>query len=223
MGLRTGRGYNAEVKSATLTLVLATLSFGCDVSTLPSRPVKTPREVEHSERQGAAPSYVDNDAPEISRGIGDPGGVVILWSRSVTKDADPALRSLAESVRARLDSVARRTLGESATIDSRPEPQRVCPQSGCKAASIQLVVTRKGKGCAVVAVVSPPGRSSGTIVPLSGTVKLASTEVPFREPPENAITVSEFAKCEDVERALKEGPPLEGEEALQKALQAAAK
>jgi hypothetical protein len=198
-------------------------AISCSVSTLSNRPIKDSPDREKEERRGAAPSDVNNDAPEISRGVGEPGGVVILWSRSIKKDSEASLRSLAETARARLDTVARRALGDGAAIDSRPEPERVCPQVGCKAASVQLVVSQKSKGCALVAVVSPPGRAAGKIIPLAGTVRLTSDEALFREPPENAITITEFASCEDVERALKEGAPLEGEASLEKAIAAAAK
>jgi hypothetical protein len=79
----------------------------------------------------------------------------------------------------------------------------------------------KERGCAVVAVIGPPGVQPVKLVPLVGGIKLASDTSPFREPPENQVTVQEFMACENLLKELESNATLEGEEKTAKALEAA--
>jgi hypothetical protein len=58
--------------------------------------------------------------------------------------------------------------------------------------SLGAILAVKEQGCAVVALVGPSGTQPVTLVPLAGDAKLSATTSPFREPPENLVTVSEF-------------------------------
>lgn len=157
-----------------------------------------------------------NDAPEISRSTGEAGGVVVLWPRILPKSEDPKVLELATRVQARLERIAGKA---SSNVDRRPSPERVCPKGeGCRAASLGAVLATKGGGCAVVALIGPPGVKPVQLVPLSGTVKLDAETSPFREPPENLVVVQEFVPCDKLLADLDSNVTLEGEENVAKAL-----
>ena len=153
------------------------------------------------------------DGPEISRSMGKKGGVVVLWPR--TPEKEPAGADQLAKVQTALASIAE---GVAEQVDIRPAPERVCPRAkGCRAASIGAVMAQTDGGCALVAVISPPGTSSATLVPWVGTLKLKDTKVPFREPPESRVSVVDFGTCADFDLSLTQGrdPVVE---ALRKAL-----
>lgn len=140
-----------------------------------------------------------NDAPEISRSAGSEGGAVVLWPRIVLpRDAGkPDLDTLKLAARAqsRLAEIAKKVLG-NVTIDMRPEPERVCPKTGCKGISLGLLFAKAGNGCSLMALVSAPGMSPQRIVPWSpGLVKLGADTVQFREPAEKVVKVSDYGAC----------------------------
>jgi len=146
------------------------------------------------------------DAPEISRSLGAEGGAIILWPRVVMPrgagkpDADTL--ALAGKVQTRLASIAERVLG-GRLVDVRPEPERVCPKPGCKAASLGVLFTKAGGGCAVVALVSAPGTSPQKLLQWSpGKVTVREASVPFRSPPEAVIGVKDYAACDKLPDAL---------------------
>ncbi len=159
----------------------------------------------------AGPS--SRDAPEISRSVGSAGGVVVLWPRIVQPSGSPppdaSLKKIAGDVQAELARIARKGGGQ---VDVRPEPERACPRSGCKATRIGALVTRADHGCAVVAIVGKPGASPAHLVPWAGRITLSAPEVPFRSPPEQVVRVGDYVSCEsldlsrhsaDVEAALR--------------------
>ncbi len=148
------------------------------------------------------------DAKEISRSVGAVGGAVVLWPRIVLPRGagkpDAQTRALAERAQARLASIAQKVLG-SGSVDTRPEPERVCPKAGCKAASLGVLFTRAGNGCAVLALVSGPGASPQRLVQWSpGEIQMRQASVPFREPPESVIGVKDYASCAKLPDALAE-------------------
>lgn len=148
------------------------------------------------------------DAPEISRSVGVEGGAVVLWPRVVVPrsvgkpDADTL--AIAGRVQTRLASIAERVLGGRA-VDVRPEPERVCPKSGCKGASLGVLFTKAGAGCAVVALISGPGTAPARLIQWSpGVVKIKQASVPFRSPPESVIAVEDYAACDKLPDTLSE-------------------
>ncbi|MDQ3338943.1 MAG: hypothetical protein M4D80_27580 [Myxococcota bacterium] len=149
------------------------------------------------------------DAPEISRSVGVDGGIVILWPRV----KDPALAPVAAQIQQRLADIAGRALPGRA-VDVRPEPERVCARTGCKAISIGAGILQNGDACAVIALVSASGPSDQTIVPWVGDIVVKSPVAAFREPPESQVQVKDYAKCttlvdelaareKDIEAAIK--------------------
>lgn len=155
------------------------------------------------------------DAPEISRSVGEEGGVVVLWPRVIPRSDGAVARAAAFVVQ----EEAKRLVAEIAAarpVDVRPEPERVCPQAGCKGVAVGAVVVHQREACVVVATVSLPGRSEQILVPWAGAVDLKQERVPFREPPESALTIRDFASC----RELK-APMAEREEAVRAALKQA--
>jgi hypothetical protein len=145
------------------------------------------------------------DAPEISRSAGVEGGVVVLWPRIVlprgSAGPDDATRKLAAQVQQQLAGIAARAL-PGHPGDIRPEPERVCPRSGCKSVSVGVLLARAGAGCSVIAVVTPPGPQPGRLVPWSGVVQLEASSVGFREPPERSVRVKDYERCDAHPEAL---------------------
>ena len=142
-----------------------------------------------------------NDAPEISRSAGEAGGVVVLWPRIIPRSSDDETRALATMVQQRVADLVKQTL-PNATVDVRPEPERVCPQQGCKAMTVGVLFTRDKESCAVLALVSGSGQSPARIVPWVGDAKVAQETVKFREPPENQVKISDFARCSSLKDSL---------------------
>lgn len=156
----------------------------------------------------------------VSDSAGSAGGVVVLWPRIIPKSSDPEMEKLARLIQSRAATVAERAL-PGATIDVRPAPERVCPQSGCVGASIGVVLAHQGvDNCIVAAYVSPPGTSGAKLLPWVGAMTFKADAVPFREPPESSITIQDFHSCKDAYTALSQGT-FEAE--IEAALQAAAR
>ena len=137
------------------------------------------------------------DAPEIARSSGVVGGVVVFWPRVVPSAEGASSSELAEAVQARLHALVARTL-PGTPIDLRPEPERGCPRAGCVAMTVGVLIARHQSACVVVALVSGPGQSATQLVPWVGDVTVNRSAVPFREPPESSMTITDFAVCDDV-------------------------
>lgn len=172
---------------------------GCLASTLPSETSDTSPGQIPTHKLGGDGRANPGDAPEISRGVGEKGGVVVMWPRMIPKD-DPEVHDLATKLQQRLKALAKATFPDAA-IDVRPEPERVCPQSGCDGVALGAVVTKRERGCAVIVVVGAPGPTPLELVPWLGVIKKKG-EPPFREPPENYITIQEYGDCGKLADAL---------------------
>ncbi|MBK6516311.1 MAG: hypothetical protein IPG04_19955 [Polyangiaceae bacterium] len=202
---------------ATLLLITLLCCSACNVSTTRRKPIVEPEQAAHRGTTRTSVQYAHaNDAPEISRGTGDAGTVVVLWPRVLPKTDDPKISDLAGRVQIRLDRLAAKT---GKKVDRRPAPERVCPKdAGCKGVSLGAILAVKEQGCAVVALVGPSGTQPVTLVPLAGDAKLSATTSPFREPPENLVTVSEFVPCDKLLQDLETNVILEGEANVSKVL-----
>jgi hypothetical protein len=143
------------------------------------------------------------DGPQISRSVGVDGGVVILWPRVIPKSSAAVPRNAAWVVQQHLIRLVAAAL-PGRPVDIRPEPERVCPQAGCKGVAVGALVVHNNMGCAVVALVSGPGRSPQTLVPWGGLVELRQPQVPFREPPESFVTIRDFQRCDGLSGPLQE-------------------
>src|SRR4051812_37560141 len=144
------------------------------------------------------------DAPEISRSVGISGGVVLLWPRVPMEKGqvpDEHTRALAGKIQRRLAAILQRAL-PGHPVDVRPEPERVCPRSGCTAMSVGAVLLQSGQGCSVAALVSAPGTAPARIVPWAGSMRLGGETVAFRDPPERQIAVDDFQSCAEVDGDL---------------------
>lgn len=156
-----------------------------------------------------------SDAPEISRSVGEEGGVLVFWPRVIPRTQDAAMRETAAAIQSRLRAMAEAAAPERA-IDVRPEPERVCAKEGCLATTVGAALLDVGGGCAVVGLVAEAGASPTKIVPWVGEVKLATAEVPFRDPPESQVTIVDAMPCDEVVGALDDG-----QDALVEAIRAA--
>ena len=142
---------------------------------------------------------------------------MVLWPRVIPASDAPSTRQAAAQVQAKLTQWVGEALADRA-IDTRPEPERVCPQAGCQAMTVGALLVHSGGGCAVVGLISGPGRAPAHLIPWAGTVDLKQPSVPFREFPESQITIRDFQRC----GALLE-PMALGEEAMKAAMVAASK
>lgn len=147
------------------------------------------------------PPRNESDAPEISRSVGEAGGVVLLWPRIVPRDARESMRVVATDVQAKLRALIQQA-APSRAIDERPEPERVCPRSGCVAPSVSALLVRSGDGCALLLMTSAPGTTPTRLVPWIAEATLDQTMVPFRDPPEASVHVRDFARCEGLSGQL---------------------
>ena len=168
--------------------ILLILTLGC---TLPAHALAEPPAV---------------DDPQISRSRGEAGGVVVLWTRVIPRTDDPAITAVAASIQSAVATSTARLLPGRAT-DRRPAPERVCPRAGCLGVAASALLLHRGEGCAVVLLVSRPGQSELQVVPWVGRMTLSAGSVPFREPPETLVRVSDFQKCERVAALLAEPAP----------------
>jgi hypothetical protein len=189
---------------AAIVLAFSLTSAGCS-STAAERPYRSGDDLPQSASSpppGSAGSQASGeaDAPEISRSVGAEGGVVLLWPRIVGPRAagpqqESDVRALASRLQTRLGELVARAAPNRA-VDVRPEPERVCPRSGCKATSVGVLLARAGGGgCAAVALVSAPGPSAARLVPWIGQIDVTSNMVPFRSPPESSVKVQDYVRC----------------------------
>lgn len=130
----------------------------------------------------------------ISKSLGEPDGLLIFWPRIIPRDIVDQNHELAAALQRHTRTVVQRNL-PARSLDIRPEPERVCPQGGCKAPSIGLLLSRKQQGCLVLALIAKPGESATKIVPWAGDVRLKADTVAFREYPEMQITVADYVPC----------------------------
>ena len=138
----------------------------------------------------------------VSESRGRNGGVVIFWPRVIPATLDNEVSSLAAELQSKLIDVATRAT-PLAHRDIRPSPERVCPRDrGCKAVSLGVLIGQQDGGCVAVAVLGPPGVADLELIPLAGVVELASTQVPFRSPPEDVVTIREFVPCSTLPEVL---------------------
>ncbi len=126
---------------------------------------------------------------------------MVLWPRVVPATQDASVQALAGQLQQRLAAVAGEVVDDR-RVDVRPAPERVCSQIGCKAASVGLMLGQRNGGCAVVGLVSGPGVVPQQLVPLAGQLQLKGSSVPFRRPPEQLVTVTEFLPCDQLLEGL---------------------
>jgi hypothetical protein len=185
-------------------VLLGVLALACS-STAAERPYHSGDDPPAPGMQQLAPTIDQSDAPEISRSVGSANGVLVLWprivmSRSGPPKPDAETRAIAGKLQARLAELVRRA-APGKSVEVRPEPERVCPRSGCKAVSVGVVLARAGKGCAAAALISGPGTTPARIVPWLAGMTVNRTSVPFREPPEGALDITDYAPCAAVASA----------------------
>jgi len=130
----------------------------------------------------------------VSRSAGEVGGVVVFWPRIIPREIVDENRDLGAALQRHVRGVVERAL-PGRPIDFRPEPERVCPKGGCKGPTVGLLLSRLDQGCIVLALVSKPGEAPTKIIPWAGTVTLRADMVPFREYPEQMITVADYIPC----------------------------
>lgn len=143
----------------------------------------------------------------VSASRGEVGGAVILWPRVIPSNLTEAMRPQATAIQQQLRQAVTHA-APAKTQDVRPEPERVCPRAGCLGASVgALLATSPGGGCAVVALVAPPGAGSMRLIPWIGEVTLKKDVIDFREPPESFVVIEDYSSCDGLPARLAQGNP----------------
>jgi len=138
------------------------------------------------------------DGPHISRSVGTPKQVVVLWPRVVPPDDTGDLHDLAKGLQDRLVDLVK-AVSPDRSVNVRPEPQRVCPKNGgCRAPSVGVLLAHHDGGCVAVAWISAPGESAARLVSWAGKMELSSQDAAFRAPPEEKLTVQDFIPREQL-------------------------
>lgn len=123
---------------------------------------------------------------------------MVLWPRILPHTEDPAVEEAAAGVQRKLDAIVRKAAPLLPT-QLAPAPQRVCPAGGgCRGLAVGALIGQQGGGCVAVGIIGPAKEGERILVPLAGTVELASTTVPFRSPPEDVVTVRELVPCKEL-------------------------
>lgn len=152
------------------------------------------------------------DGDEISRSRGPRRGVVVLWPRVVPPTDDPVVRDLADRMQDRLYAAAAKVVPYR-RVDVRPEPERVCPREGCRVPAVSVTIGHREGGCAIVGQLQPPGATAPIIWTIAGEVEQVEP-LRFRDPPESALLVREFAPCRYAEATYEESVIVDGLRAL---------
>ena len=71
--------------------------------------------------------------------IAVPGGVTVLWPRIIPRDIVDENRDLGAALQQQMKILVEKHLPGRA-IDFRPEPERVCPKTGCTGVSVGLLL-----------------------------------------------------------------------------------
>ena len=186
-------------------VLVAAMTLGCAPTTseapAPTQPGGSGNPT-LSATAGPAPAKAPPPAPvaesleerHVSKSPGVAGGVTILWPRIIPRDIVDENRDLGAALQQQMRVMVEKHL-PGRPIDFRPEPERVCPKTGCTGVSVGLLLSRQGQGCLVLALVSRPGVSPTRLVPWVGKVQLRADTVGFREWPESQITVADYIPC----------------------------
>ena len=150
------------------------------------------------------PPTVNRDAPEISRSTGEPGEIIVFWPRVVPRSSDPTVQAIAGQAQQQMVA-ALREAHPGVKLDVRPSPERVCPRAGCNAPTMGTLLVHQGDACVAVALLSGPGQSPAMLQPWAGAVRLKTPSVPFREPPESQVQITDFARCSEVPQLMMQG------------------
>lgn len=141
---------------------------------------------------GEATIVIDEDDARVSRSAGVEGGVTVLFPRVMgLPGGEPA------ALQAHMVELAGRLFPDR-PIDVRPDPERVCPRSGCNGVSLgALLVVRNGT-CATVGIVGGPGATDLTLTRWSGRLIVRDRVIAFREPPESHVVLQDSSPCDQL-------------------------
>jgi hypothetical protein len=190
-------------------MVAAALLAGC------SAPQIDPEELPDPDDPAYHASFDEPTDSRVSTTRGEEGGIMILWPRVIPAAGEEDVSAIASALQERMRAIAERAL-PSQPIDVRPQPQRACPSAGCLSLAFGAVLAHSSGNCVVVATIARPGETPTRLHRWSSGVTVRRPSVPFREPPESAVGVTDFLDCSDLDALLAEGDgPIE--EALREA------
>lgn len=135
--------------------------------------------------------------PEISHSKGVAGGVVVLFPRIIPSATAAENQTHAQAIQQKMKQLVEKAL-PGRPVDVRPSPERVCPKAGCEAMSIGVLFSRSNNSCMAVALINGPGVSQTKMVPWGGEVALKADPIQFRDPPENFVTIKDYANCDQI-------------------------
>lgn len=159
----------------------------------------TQQQPPQADANGVVPGSKDDPryhSPEVSKDPGQAGGVVVLWPRIIPSAIADQNAATASSIQQHMQQIAGRAL-PGRPINVRPNPERVCPKGGCAAPSLNVFFTRQANACVAVALVAGAGEVNTRLVPWAGEVVFKGGDsVPFRQPPENQVTIKDYVPCD---------------------------
>ena len=138
--------------------------------------------------------------------------LTVLWPRVIPSAQAEANAPLAQAAQVQLALTAKRALPDR-EHEFKTKGERSCPEAGCPAGSVGVLIIREGEGCAAVALVGVPGRGRVRLAAWVGVLELKKYEVEFREPPESSVRVKDFVKCSELVAGM-EKPSAEVERAM---------
>jgi len=180
-----------------IAIAIAAALFGCGAPQQPTEFADPDDPAYHA-------SFDEPTDSRVSTTRGEEDGIVLLWPRVVPSAGEDDMSTVAAALQERMRAITERAL-PAQPIDARPQPQRACPNAGCLGLAFGAVLAHSGSRCVVVATITRPGESPTSLVGWSGGVTVRQTSVPFREPPESALGVTDFLACEDLDVLLGEG------------------
>lgn len=141
---------------------------------------------------------IEDDDARVSRSAGEEGGVVVLFPRVMGLPGEEA-----QHLQQHMVALAQRVFPDR-PMDVRPDPERVCPRSGCNGVSLGALLVTQNGNCVVLGVVGAPGPTDLTLRRWAGEITVRDETIPFRDPPESHVTVHDMAACGELDAALGE-------------------
>ncbi len=141
---------------------------------------------------------IDEDDARVSRSAGEEGGVVVLFPRVMGLPGGEAA-----ALQAHMVELAQRVF-PNRPMDVRPDPERVCPRTGCQGVALGALLVSQNGNCVVVGVVGAPGQTDLTLTRWAGNLTVRDQTIPFRDPPESHVTVHDMIACDSLGEALGE-------------------
>jgi hypothetical protein len=138
-----------------------------------------------------------DDAPHVTRVVGTPDGLVVLYPHVLPPSEDAEVVELASAMQRELIQVAREGSPKRGRY-VRPKPESTCPSYGCNAPSLGALLLHDDGACALIGVIGSAGIDPKYLVPWVGHITVKSDEIPFEASIREQVTVHGMVPCNQV-------------------------